>query len=60
MLYKNGTLEKYDSSFEKVKDYIREKGYRICGNILQIYKIDVTLSSDREETVLEIQVPVKK
>ena len=60
MLYKKGTLEKYGSSFEKVKDYIREKGYRICGNILQIYKIDVTLSSDREETVLEIQVPVKK
>ena len=58
MFYKNGTLEKYDSSFEKIKCYIREKGYRICGNILQIYKIDVTLSDNREETVMEIQVPV--
>lgn len=58
IFYKNGILEKYDPSFEKIKCYIREKGYRICGNILQIYKIDVTLSDNREETVIEIQVPV--
>lgn len=58
MLYKNGILEKYDPSFEILKDYIRQKGYKICGNILQTYKIDVTLSDDREETVMEIQVPV--
>ena len=58
MYYKNGILEKYDPSFEKIKEYIWEKGYKICGNILQIYKIDVTLSNDREETVMEIQVPV--
>lgn len=59
MFYKNGILEKYDPSFEKVKHYIWKKGYRICGNILQIYKIDVTLSDNREETVMEIQVPVR-
>lgn len=59
MYYKNGTLEKYDPSFEKVKQYIREKHYQICGEILQIYKIDVTLTNNREETVLEIQIPVK-
>lgn len=60
MYYKNGTLEKYDPSFEKVKQYLREKHYQISGEILQIYKIDVTLTNNREETVLEIQVPVKK
>lgn len=59
MFYKNGILEKYDNSFEIVKKYIKEKGYRICGNILQIYKIDVTLTDDSEETVLEIQIPVQ-
>lgn len=58
MYYKNGVLEKYDSSFEKVKAYIRNKNYKICGNILQIYKIDVTLSDNREETVMELQIPV--
>lgn len=59
MYYKNGTLEKYDPSFERVKNYIREKSYRIDGMILQVYKLDVTLTSNREENVLELQVPVK-
>lgn len=58
MYYKNGTLEKYDPSFEKIKHYILDKGYRINGKILQLYKIDVTLTNNREETVLEIQIPV--
>ena len=60
MYYKNGTLEKYDPSFERVKSYIRKKGYRIDGMILQVYKLDVTLTNNREETVLELQVPVKR
>ncbi|MGN0481931.1 MAG: MerR family transcriptional regulator [Lachnospiraceae bacterium] len=59
MLYQNGILEKYDPSFEKIKIYMRKKGYKICGEILQIYKIDVTLSDDPKETVMEIQIPVK-
>lgn len=59
MYYKNGVLEKYDRCFEKIKQYIQEKNYRICGKILQIYKIDVTLTNNAEETVLEIQIPVQ-
>lgn len=59
MYYQNGILEKYDPSFEILKQYIREKDYQICGNILQVYKIDVTLTSNSEETVMEIQVPVE-
>ncbi|MGM9936546.1 MAG: MerR family transcriptional regulator [Candidatus Ornithomonoglobus sp.] len=59
MYYKNGILEKYDKSFEIIKEYIREKNYRISGWILQFYKLDVTLTNDRKETILEIQIPVK-
>lgn len=60
MLYKNGLLEKYHSSFEKIKAYVYEKGYKINGPILQIYKVDITLTNDEEEAVLEIQVPVEE
>lgn len=60
MYYKNGILEKYDSSFEMIKKYIKENEYEITGNIFQIYKIDVTLTENSEETVLEIQIPVRK
>ncbi len=58
MYYHNGTLEKYDKSFEIIKAYIREKGYQICGSIIQLYKVDVTLTDDRSETIMEIQIPV--
>lgn len=60
MHYSNGTLEKYDKSFEIIKKYISENNMRINGNILQIYKIDVTLTNDRNETIMEIQIPVEK
>lgn len=58
MHYANGTLEKYDKSFEIIKKYISENNMRINGNILQIYKVDVTLKNDRNETIMEIQIPV--
>lgn len=59
MYYNNGRLEHYHPSFEIMKKYLRENSYEICGPILQIYKIDVTLTNDRSETVIEIQIPVK-
>ena len=59
MYYKNGTLEKYDKSFEIIKKYIYEHKYRITGPILQFYKLDVTLTNDRSETILEVQIAVK-
>ncbi|MGN1318237.1 MAG: MerR family transcriptional regulator [Lachnospirales bacterium] len=59
MLYANGTLEKYDKSFEIIKKYIADNNLKICGNIFQIYKLDVTLTNDIKETVMEIQIPVE-
>lgn len=52
-------IGKYHPSFEIIKKYIKEKRYTINGSLLQIYKIDVTLTSSAEETVMEIQIPVK-
>ncbi len=56
--YHGGRLEKYDPCFEKAKDYIKDNNLKINGYIYQIYKIDVTMTDDRSETLLEIQVPV--
>lgn len=60
LYYPEGRLEQYHPSFELIKSYIREHDLEICGKILQVYKVDVTLTSDRSETILEIQVPVRK
>lgn len=60
MYYHYGELEKYNKSFEIIKDYMKEHHFSFSGNILQFYKVDVTLTSDPNETLMEIQVPVKK
>lgn len=60
LYYPEGRLEQYHPSFELIKSYIREHDLEICGKILQVYKVDVTLTSDRSETILEIQVPVRE
>jgi len=60
LYYHNGRLEKYDESFEILKNYMQEHGLRVNGKIFQIYKLDVTITSDPHETIMEIQVPVEK
>jgi len=60
MFYRDGSLEMYHHSFEIIKAYMRKHGYRVNGKIFQIYKIDVTLTSDPAETLMEIQIPVTK
>lgn len=60
MAYGDGRLEKYHPSFEKAKEFLRENHLRITGPIFQIYKIDVTMTSDRGETLMEIQIPVEE
>lgn len=60
MYYHDGGLEQYSPSFELIKDYLRVHDYTVNGKIFQTYKIDVTLTSDPKETLMEIQVPVRK
>lgn len=59
MLYRNGHLERYHKSLEIINDYMREHKLKINGEILQFYKLDVTLTNSPQETIIEIQVPIK-
>ncbi|MEG0050789.1 MAG: MerR family transcriptional regulator [Terrisporobacter sp.] len=59
MYYQGEELEKYDKSFELIKSYMNEHNLCLNGCIYQIFKVDVTLTSNPKETILEIQVPVK-
>ena len=59
MYYHDSGLEEYNPSFELIKDYLRVHDLEINGRIFQIYKIDVTLTSNPKEALMEIQVPVK-
>lgn len=57
--YENGRLERYDSCFEKIKEYMKDNNLQVNGKIFQRYIIDVTMTSKRNETLMELQVPVK-
>lgn len=56
--YHEGGLEQYHPSLELLKDYMDTHSLAVAGNIFQFYKIDVTLTSDPSETLMEVQVPV--
>lgn len=57
--YENGRLERYDSCFEKIKEYMKDNNLQVNGKIFQRYIIDVTMTSKRNETLMELQVPVR-
>lgn len=59
MDYRRGELERYHPSFARLHTYMAEHGWVLNGMIFQFYKIDVTLTSDPDETLMEIQVPVR-
>ena len=46
-------------AFARLHTYMAEHGWVLNGMIFQFYKIDVTLTSDPDETLMEIQVPVR-
>ncbi len=56
----NGAYGIYTDSFDKVKQYMKEMGYVSKGRFYQAYQIDITLTSDKRETIIELQVPVYK
>ena len=59
MNYRRGELERYHPSFARLHTYMAEHGWVLNGMIFQFYKIDVTITSDPDETLMEIQVPVR-
>ena len=54
MNYRRGELERYHPSFARLHTYMAEHGWVLNGMIFQFYKIDVTLTSDPDETLMEI------
>ena len=59
MYYRGSGLEEYNPAFRQVQNYLEACGLEVAGDVLQIYKIDVTITSREEETLMQLQVPVK-
>lgn len=59
MFYRGTGLEEYNGSFELINRYLDLYNLEIDGDIFQVYKIDKTVTDDPDETLLEIQVPIR-
>lgn len=46
--------------YKKLKEFIRENNYRVCGNIIELYHIEIHITENKEEYVTEIQIPLEK
>lgn len=59
LVYKGG-YEKSQPLFEKMMEFIKKEGYTINGSPMEIYRLDIHGTSEKEEFITEIQIPVKK
>jgi DNA-binding transcriptional MerR regulator len=59
-VYHNSKFGEYNKMFGKIDEYLRRNKYIVAGRIVQVYKIDVTMTDDFGETVIKTEVPVEK
>lgn len=55
-----GDYDKMDKHYTKIKEYIKKTGYRVCGNIIELYHIEMHITENKDEYVTEIQIPLEK
>lgn len=58
-VYYNGRFGRYNDIFIKLKDYLNTHKLRQNGWIYQTYEIDITVTSNFDETLILLQVPVE-
>lgn len=59
-MYSKGSIWDIEVNLKKMIEYIGKEGYKICGDILQIVQIDISVTDKSEELIAEIQIPIKK
>ncbi|QZY56184.1 MerR family transcriptional regulator [Crassaminicella profunda] len=59
-MYYKGSIWDMEVHLKKMIEYIETEGYEICGDILQIVQIDISVTDKIEEELFEIQIPIKK
>ncbi len=58
--YYNGRWGTYAGIMRKIVEYMDENHLEQDGCFYQIYQIDITLTDNFDETLIELQIPVKK
>nr|WP_207714662.1 MerR family transcriptional regulator [Clostridium tetanomorphum] len=58
-MYYKGSISNMEVNLKKMMKYINIQGYKICGDVLQIVQIDISVTDKIEEILFEIQIPIK-
>lgn len=56
--YYNGYWATYSEFFKKINDYMKRNHLKQNGFFYQIYQIDITLTDNFDETLIELRIPV--
>lgn len=56
----NGDILNMDESLTKLQSFIEAAGYRICGNLMAFYAVDMMITDREDEIIIELQIPVKQ
>lgn len=58
-MYYKGVVYEVKQKLDKMFAFIKENSYEICGDIIQIIQIDISVTDRIEEELFEIQIPIK-
>lgn len=56
----HGDYINIDKHYKKIKEYLKKSGYRVSGNVIELYHIEMHITENKEEYVTEIQIPLEK
>lgn len=58
--YFKGGYEEMDRHYKKIKLYLKNKGYKVIEDIIELYHIEMHITENKEEYVTEIQILLEK
>ncbi|WP_353893653.1 MerR family transcriptional regulator [Proteinivorax hydrogeniformans] len=58
LIYKGG-YNKSQKMFDKAMNYIKSEGYKVNGQAMEIYRLDIHGTAYENEYITEIQIPIK-
>lgn len=58
-MYYKGFIWDISSKIEKLIKFIEKENYEICGDIIEIVQIDISVTDIDDEELFEIQIPVR-
>lgn len=57
-MYYKGDIREIENKVKRMITYIENNNFQICGDVIQIVQVDISVTDKKEEELFEIQIPV--